>query len=182
MPLETQHKTPEWTVGTFAMLRTKGDDDRGQSLCCHQTLGDAALSTTVQISRSSLSHTVSAKSKKNRMKVRSYKLFFIRHQGEGLQCVPQEALGGFQDREGRLDICPAICSRYRTKKGSKAREVCAQSFSIQGERHSSLMLMSRALEASSSSPSRAAAASDTVRSKSDRCLQYRSSVGGRRNL
>lgn len=116
------------------------------------------------------------------MKVRSYKLFFIRHQGEGLQCVPQEALGGFQDREGRLDICPAICSRYRTKKGSKAREVCAQSFSIQGERHSSLMLMSRALEASSSSPSRAAAASDTVRSKSDRCLQYRSSVGGRRNL
>lgn len=49
MPLETQHKTPEWTVGTFAMLRTDGDDDRGQSLCCHQTLGDAALSTTVQI-------------------------------------------------------------------------------------------------------------------------------------
>lgn len=49
MPLETQHKTPEWTVGTFAMLRTDGDDDRGQSLCCHQTLGDAALSITVQI-------------------------------------------------------------------------------------------------------------------------------------
>lgn len=69
-----------------------------------------------------------------------------------------------------------------TSVGERAYGGIPQSFSRHGERHSSLMLMSRALDASSSSPSRAAAASATVRSRRDRCLQYRSSVGGRRNL
>lgn len=126
--------------------------------------------------RSALSCTVSDKSKKQKLDA-SICSFFIRHQGEGLQYVPQRGTR-WLSRRGRQ-----TCGRYHTKKGSKAREVCAQSFSRRGERHSSLMLMSRALEASSSSASRAAAAaSDSACSKSDRCLQYRSSLGGRRNL
>lgn len=51
--------------------------------------------------------------------------FFIRHHGEGLQYVPREALGGFQDGEGRL-----AAGTVRMKEARHGR--CVLSRSLDG--------------------------------------------------